>query len=783
MYCVQKSFLINVPTGMGKTLASMAAAMIEASTKSQIGISILYISPLRSLTNDVQRNLQEFSDSLELGLKIAARTGDTSSYERSKLKRNPPDILLTTPESFNLMLTDQGYIDQLKGLRLLVVDEWHVLYSQKRGVMFQLNVSWLDSINPDFNIAILSATIGDPSHTAKVLAPYRKFEIISEKVEKIIDPDILVPEEVEMFPWRGHMGTSQVQNLAMKLDLDQSTLIFTNTRSQAEKWHQYLVNEFSEFETAIGLHHSSIERERREAVEQGLISGEVKWVVCTSSLDLGIDFPKVDRVVQIGSPKSIARIVQRAGRSGHRPGGVSSILFVPTHALEIFEYLALENALNSKVYEEEFVPIDSYDVLAQFMISYALLDGLVPEEVLNIAKKTYSFKNLTEERFERLLNYVETGGKSLKAYPQFQKLVPIKGRYFIKDKEVKRQHLMNMGTITSQPSIRVKFKNGKYLGTLEDSYVSKLKKGTNFQFAGKNLKYVLLKDTTLYVELSKSKKSVVPRWGGGLLPLSMLLCKHLREVFDNLDTIEPSLALVLEPLILAQDSISKFPRHDEFLIEVCRTKEGTHVFFFPFEGRAVHEGLAMLIATRFLLRSNLTFSVAINEYGLEVLGPLDWKPSREDFEFVLSRQNINRDLLKALEHEKLSERKFNEIAQIAGMIQQNQPGSRRTARNLKMTASLLYSVFERFEPENIFMRQAEEEVTQEYLNYDRLTYCLNDLANRTWQVIEVSRPTPLSFPLIVERISSTLSGEELRVRIEKLLKAYEKNSNTSKYSA
>ncbi len=776
-YLNGKNSIINVPTGMGKTLASLAAAMVEVSqTTHREGIQILYISPLRSLTTDLERNLEDFNHSQQLQLKIATRTGDTKAHERAKLKKNSPDILLTTPESFNLMLVDQDYAELFKSLRLLVIDEWHVLISQKRGVLLQLNVAWLNQLNPDFLINIMSATLADPMATAYALAPQREFQLVTEEIEKIVETDILLPDEIATFPWRGHLGSAQLDNLLQVLNQNESTLIFTNTRSQAEKWYQFLIEKFEPLSEIIAVHHSSIESSERSRVEKGLVSGEVKWVVCTSSLDLGIDFPKVEKVIQIGSAKSVSRLLQRAGRAGHKPGGISKILFVPTHAFEIFEYLALEMAIDEKKYDEEIPPVNSYDVLAQFLISFALLNGLDVKKAFQLATSTHSFKDLTYEQFERILSYIENGGQSLKRYPQYHRVKKFKDKYYITDKKMRLQHLMNMGTITSHPSVRVKFKNGKYLGTLEDIYVAKLKKGDVFQFAGRKLKYVLMRDTTLYVELAAKKVTNVPRWAGGILPLSTLLCEHLRYIFDDIDSYQSIFDGKLSQLISAQKSLSQFPKFDELLIEFTQTKEGNHLFLFPFEGRAVHEGMGMLLASRYLQRHKITLTLSVNEYGIELLGPGDWFPSKQDIEHLLSDKNVSIDILKANEYDRLSQRKFGEIAQISGLIPKNFPGNRRSAKNLQMNANLLYNVFSRFEPDNIFYRQAEIEANLEYLNFERLMKTLHAINRKKWISNTTLQPTPFSFPLIIERVSATVSGEELKDRVLKILKNYDRDT-------
>ena len=765
--------LVSVSTGFGKTYAGCLAAIAElVQEKAETtGIHILYISPLRALSADIIKSLRAPIEELNLPFTVESRTGDTTSHERLKQRKNPPSILVTTPESFNLLLISEEFREAIQRCRLVVVDEWHELMGNKRGVQIQLCLSHLKHLNPKMRVWGLSATLGNPKLAGEVLVGEKdRLTFVTEPVHKEIEIDCLLPDEIDSFPWSGHLGTAMMEKVVQHLDLKYSCLLFTNTRNQAERWYSEILNLRPEWEGLMALHHSSVDREMREAIEHGIKSGSLKLVVCTSSLDLGVDFPMVERVYQIGSPKSISRFIQRAGRSGHTPTGVPRIFFVPTHALELFEYLATELAIDRGLKEDIIPPELSFDVLSQHMVTLAANEGLDLDQAFKEVSSTYSFRNIARHDFDNIVAFLTHGGKSLSAYPDYHRLKEFKGKFLVPDKRMIQEHMMNIGTITSEPSINIKFMRGQSLGSVEESFVGRLKKGDHFVFAGKSLEYVLMKDLTLFVKLAPAGAGITAIWGGQRLPLSGLLCEHLKEVFELIEKGEFNHPMVeyLSPIIEVQKALSRLPGRQYLLVEETETKEGNHLFIFPFEGQRVHEALAALLSVRMSELSKVTFSFAVSEYGLEILAPNDFKFPTEKIRDLLSVKNLTADIQKSLNMTQLAKKQFREISQVSGLIHQNRAGNKRTMKNLQMSSSLIFDVFSAYEPEQPFFHQSYEEVKFFQFQEDRLRHVLEKLEKIPIEHYKTTRPSPLAFPLIIERVGSRVTSESLQDRLARM---------------
>lgn len=763
--------LISVSTGFGKTYAGCLAALAELtlSKEKASGIHILYISPLRALTSDIIKNLRDPIEEMGLPYTIEGRTGDTTAHERAKQKKNPPSILVTTPESFSLLLISDEYREALKKCRLVVVDEWHELMGSKRGVQVQLCLSHLKTMAPQLRVWALSATLGNPKLAGHVIngGTLNNFVFVTEKFSKEMDVQCLLPDEIDSFPWSGHLGLAMMEKVIQHVDLSHSCLLFTNTRNQAERWFNEIIHMRPEWEPLMALHHSSVARELRERIEQDIKTGVLRLVICTSSLDLGVDFPKVERVYQVGSPKSISRFIQRAGRSGHTPEGVPRIYFVPTHALELFEYLAVELAIERGLKEEIIPPEMSFDVLAQHLTTLAANEGLDPEEAKKEIRSTYAFRDISDQQFESLIEFLIHGGKSLAAYPYYHRLKDFKGKLLLHDKKMLHQHMMNMGTITSDPSMKIQYMRGGTLGTAEESFVGRLKKGDVFVFAGKTLEYVMIKDLTLFVRQAPAKSGVTAIWGGARMPLSSLLSEYLRETFHLIEQGELFNPLVeyLAPIIEVQKSLSRLPGNDYLLVEETLTREGRHLFIFPFEGRLIHEALASIISVRMSAETKVTFTFAVSEYGLEILAPEDYHFKVEDLKRYLSFENLSVDIQKSLNMTQLAKKQFRDIAQISGLIQKNSAAQKRTQKNLQMSSSLLFDVFSAYEPEQPLFNQSFEEVKFFQFQEERLITVLRKLSQIPFEIYKTSRPSPLAFPLVAERIGSRVTSETLQERL------------------
>ena len=773
------SGLIQVPTGSGKTYAAVMGpiARILSDNQRPKGLRVLYLTPLRALSRDLSLAIQEPINSMQWPIRVGIRNGDTTSSERIKQLKNPPDILVTTPESLCVLLSNRKAKDLFSELHTVILDEWHELMGSKRGSQTELAISWLRQLRPELQTWALSATIGNIEEATEHALGINtdNIVIINHAIKRKTKIKSIIPESIDGFPWGGHLGLRMYEELVAKLDPKTSTLLFTNTRNQSERWHQCLRYACPEMEGLLALHHSAIDRSERECIEQNMKKGLIRWVVCTSSLDLGIDFQPVEKVVQIGSPKNIARLLQRAGRSAHSPGGESQVLFMPTNALELLELSALRRGLESELVEHRKPPSKPLDVLLQHLTTLACGPGFNPEDTLISIRRTASFSSLDDEEWKWCLLFLEKGGVCLNAYSRFRKLEwnTNESLFVVSDQTIARMHRLNIGTITSAPSVRVRFSRGAYLGHVEENFISQLKPKDVFFFAGRQLELIKLKDMTAYVKVTTRKSSTVPAWAGGQMALSDLLTTQLREEVSRasklvLDT--PELK-ALRPLIDRQIDLSIMPCENQMLIETCITKEGQHLFAYPFEGRFVHEGIGFLWASRLTKQQKSTITVSINDYGFELLAPKQYPINTllgESLEILLDDTNLEEDLENALNISELCKRRFRSIAQVSGLMMQGYPGINKSSGQLHISGSLLWDVFSKHEPQNLLLKQSRDEVLNTQLELPRLKKALQRI--RTSDIIhsKIERPSPLAFPLLVERLRSRLSNESILERVMRM---------------
>jgi len=814
-YLSGQSGLIQVPTGCGKTYAAVMGPIAEILNQPTDGLQLLYISPLRALSRDIEQSIKTPIEAMDWEISIESRTGDTSSFRKNKQLKNMPNILITTPESLSVMLSYKDNAKRFKPLRCVVLDEWHELMSSKRGTQTELCMAYLRSLKPELRTWAVSATLGNLEEAAQTAVGLGTIPII---IRSNLKRDTVIksirPDSVDTFPWAGHLGLRMFETLVDALDIETSTLIFTNTRNQAERWFQALNFALPDHADKIALHHGSIDFKERQAIEAGVKTGDIKWVVCTSSLDLGVDFQPVERVVQIGSAKNLARLLQRAGRSAHVPEGTSEVFFLPTNALELLEISAFRRGLETGDMETRHPQHKPYDVLVQHLVTLSCGDGFAPESVLADIRKTVAYADLTDEEFRWILDFIEKGGKCLKAYPRYQKVVQEDGLCKVSDSKIARMHRMGIGTITSNTPVRIVYTNRKEIGIVEEAFVSRLKKGDVFFFAGRQLEYFQLKDMTLYVKGTQKKSTITPSWGGGQLAISDTLSHHLRQeialirkqseaassptspppptsptspsttLHPSLQAAAPRLAPLppdpntelqtIAPILAAQERLSTLPAAEELLVESCKTREGSHLYVFPFEGRFVHEGLGFLWGYRFAKQQNATFTISVNDYGFEVLGPKGY-PYKDLFSSqFFSLDNLEDDIRASLNISELTQRKFRGVAQVAGLVFKGYPGSKKTSSQLQVSTSLLYDVFTKYEPDNLLLKQAEREVLQDQLETYRLAKTLGRLDQRSVVWKNTTRPSPLAFPLLVERLNSRMSNETLMERIQRMKDQWDK---------
>jgi ATP-dependent Lhr-like helicase len=812
----KKSGLVNAPTGCGKTFSVFLGALIsfindhpdQYKTKSKNGLQLLWITPLRALAKDIGRAMEEVIGELGMNWKVGIRNGDTSMSDRAKQKRQVPEVLIITPESLHLLLAQKNYPDIFKFLKIVAVDEWHELLGSKRGVQVELALSRLvalkaiddsqiipattqDANNPKLNIWGISATIGNMSEAEEVLlAPLsqvgltqKDFKSVKAKINKPIQIESIFPDEIEKYPWAGHLGIKLVEKVIPIIMESKTTLIFINTRGMSEMWYQALLRTCPELAGAIALHHGSIEQELRFWVEENLHTGNLKAVVCTASLDLGVDFRPVETVIQVGSPKGVARFLQRAGRSGHRPGEVSKIYFLPTHSLELIEAAALKDATKINLIESREPRILCYDVLIQYLSTLAISDGFYPEQIFKEIKSTYCYRELVFEDWQQILHFVTAGGVALQQYDDYKKIEIIDGLYKINNRRIAMRHRMHIGTIVSDPMLKVKFLGGGFVGVIEEWFIARMQPGDVFTLAGRTLEFVMIKDMTCLVRKSNAKKSMIPSWQGGRMPLSANLGFMLRKKFDQAasskfppkeETLKEPELEILKPLFELQEYLSHIPKENELLIEHIETKDGFHLFVFPFEGRLVHEAMAAILAYRLSRIMPITFSLAMNDYGFELLSdqpiPLDDSNAYELF----SPENLFEDIQHSLNSVEMAKRKFRDIAVIGGLIFQGFPGEQKKARHLQSSASLLFNVFFQYEPENLLLRQAYNEVMEQQMEERRLRDMLERIQKSKIIITFPKRLTPFCFPIKVDSMREDLSSEKLEDRVKKMQMQLEK---------
>ncbi|MBO9469276.1 ligase-associated DNA damage response DEXH box helicase [Endozoicomonas sp. G2_2] len=784
-YANGESGLIHAPTGTGKTLAAWFGALDHWLTTTDDvdatpGLTVLWITPLRALAADTTAHLEASAAELGLNWTVERRTGDTKSHIKARQRKKLPSALVTTPESLCLLLSYAEHEKLFATLEVVVVDEWHELLSTKRGVQLELALARLRGLRPALRTWGLSATLANLDEAADALTGGATARSIRGLVPAETRIEALVPETIERFPWAGHLGTRLVEPVIAALEAAETTLLFTNTRSQAELWHQALLRARPDWLEYIALHHGSLDRDLRDRVEAMIADGRLRCVVATSSLDLGVDFSPVDQVIQIGSPKGVARLLQRAGRSGHRPGVASRILCVPTHAFELVEIAAARRKALAGEVEAREPLAGALDVLAQHIVTRALgstRDGGVDQtSLLAEVRSSRAYRDLSDAEWRWTLDFVTRGGAALSAYPEFRRVEENDGRLRVTDRRIARRHRMTMGTITSDAAMSVQFVKGGRLGTVEERFIAQLKPGDVFLFSGRLLELARVRDLTAYVKTATRKNRQVPRWAGGRMAISGTLADAIRALLeaarDN-DYREPELAAIRD-LLEIQRRWSALPAAHELLVEHVTSREGRHWFFYPFAGRLAHEGLSALVAWRLARIHKASFRFSVNDYGFELVTRNKVDFSETELRAALSPDNLVEDLMACLNAAELSKRAFRDIARIAGLVFSGYPGAHKSARQVQASSGLVFDVLTRYDADNLLLDQARREVLERELEFNRVHAALERIAQQSLCVANPPRLTPLGFPLWVERVASQVSNESWRDRVERMTVQLEK---------
>lgn len=821
-YRAGQDFLLHSSTGSGKTLAAWLGPVTQFIDNPTEGpgwtrkrgkppappLTVLWITPLRSLSADTEASLWQPIEELDLPWTIQRRTGDSSASMKAGQRRQLPTALITTPESLLLLLSYPEAKENFRHLKMIVVDEWHELLGTKRGVQTELALAWLSSIAPNAVRCGLSATLGNTQQALDVLCGMgrtRPRSCIEGCSDKSVLVETVLPQTIERFPWAGHLGITMVTPVVQAIDSAQSSLVFTNTRNQTEQWYRHLLHARPDWSGIIALHHGSLDASVRKWVEESLRAGKLKAVVCTSSLDLGVDFSAVDQVIQVGSPKGAARLLQRAGRSGHSPGATSRLLFVPTHAFELVELAAAKEIVSKQLQKQRqkkpkkleqenggikthelHKPTDSLletrqplnapiDCVTQHAVTRALPEPYTREQLRAELLRTFTYRNLSDEELDWALRFVVHGGDSLRAYPDFHRVTASDGLYHVTDPKVARLHRMAMGTIAGDLVMQVKYASGRTLGTVEESYIAKIKPGDCFQFAGKTLELIMTREGAAIVRKSKKQPNTTPRWNGGRMPLSSQLAAQVRDCLDAVAKGKQSGHEIQGPELQSLQSIfdlqsrwSIIPEHGVLLVESFHMRNHYYTCIYPFEGRLVHEGLGALAAWRYAQRYSVTLSISVNDYGfmLQSTQPLQFDDAH--VRSLFDRESLVDHLNNSLNLTELAKRQFREIARISGLIHPGIPGQPKQGRHLQSSTSMFYDAFQQYDPQNKLLAQAKQELLTNQFEIDRMNLALERLAASRVELRSLNRPSPLAFPLLVEQLRQRLSSESLESRVRRL---------------
>jgi len=849
-----ESGLLMAPTGVGKTMAAWGGALVDGLARAHAAgdaarpdprghapespadppaepLRYLWITPLRALARDTAAQLEAPLAPLGLPWTVEVRTGDTASSRKLRQRTLPPTVLVTTPESLSILLSWPAAARRLRGLRGVVVDEWHELLGSKRGVQLELGLARLRLWNPGLRCWALSATLPNEEEALEALlgcggpgpqaGPVRRGRIIRgpARPPPVVTTLLPSPGEAGRFPWAGHLGLRLLPGVVDRLaSLDAegdgaagdrasggrgsgghpsagraSALLFTNTRSQAERWHEALARVRPDWAEGgrLALHHGSLDRRERARVEAGLRDRSLLCVVCTSTLELGVDLPAVELVIQVGSPRGVGRLLQRAGRSEHTPDGRSRLLGVPTHALEIVEFAAARRALEDLRLEPRRPLEQPLDVLAQHLVTVALGGGFRSEALFREVRSTRAFRNLSPALWASVLDLVTRGGAALQAYPRYRRVVEADGVFRVTDADVERRHRWSIGTITDDAQLRVRFRRGATLGSVEESFLAQLRPGDTFLFAGRRLALVEVRDLTAWVRQARGGPASprTPRWMGGRLPLSTELAGAVLETFRSWEAagqvaaapgLDPELEAV-RPLLALQGKWSRIPGPDHLLVERTRSREGHHLFLYPFLGRLVHEGLGALVAHRISRAAPRSVQLSANDYGIEFLSPdaFDGVPPWAE---LLDPAGLEGDILEALNAAELSKRRFRGVARVAGLLVTG-PGGRASARQLQASSGLLFDVLTRWDPDNLLLAQARAEALESELEFSQLKQGLERLSRLAGGgLVEVDTPrlTPLAFPLWAERLHARVSTEKWIDRVTRMAATLERAAGSGR---
>jgi len=750
--------LLVAPTGGGKTLAGFLPSLNDLinNKPKKNNLHTLYISPLKALTIDVHRNLTSPIEDQGLDIRVETRTGDTSAYKKNRQKVLPPDMLMTTPESLALLLSNKESKDYFKNLKYLVIDEIHTLVNTKRGDLLSLNLSRINSISPDCKRIGLSATVKNKNAVLKFLTSKKKAKTLN--VEETSVPKIDILETNNRVPWSGHMASYAIRDIYQKIKKSSLTIVFVNTRAQAELVFNKLWQE-NDNNLRIAIHHGSLEKEIRRKVESLMSLGKIDCVVATSSLDLGIDWGDVDLVVQIGSPKGISRFLQRIGRSNHRFDEPSNALLVPSNRFEYLECLSAINSIKNKLLDETKEKKGSLDVLAQHILGVACSEPFQVDELYNQVINAWPYRNLTKIKFFEVLEFVKNGGYSLKHYEQYSKIGVNKDKFYaIKNKSIRNRYRLNVGTIVESYMLKVKLGN-RTLGQVEEWFIEGLNEGDTFLFSGRVLEYQSISNNNVIVKSTSHTQPKIPSYAGGRLPLSTELSIEVRKLLSKKQFWKNFPNQINEWLKL-QSKFSNLPSLNGLLVETFpRLMRGKKRFFlicYTFEGRNANQTLGFLMSKKMQRIGYKPISFVATDYALAI-----WSINEvTDVNIILNDDLMLDDLYEWLEETPLLKKNFRDAAIISGLIERSIPGQKKTGKQVLFNSDLIFNVLKKHEPKHLLLEVAREDSYRGLIDLDRLSEFLKRIEkNITHEKLD--RISPLAVPLILEINRQTIDKSEM----------------------
>ena len=762
-----RNALLVAPTGAGKTLAGFLASLVELIEAPDAGLHTLYVSPLKALAVDVQRNLLTPIAEMALPIRVETRTGDTPAERKARQRVRPPQILLTTPESLSLLLSHEDSAFLFANLKTIVVDEIHAFATGKRGDLLSLAMARLHRLSPRLRRVGLSATVADPEAYQGWLAPHadvESVEVVTGDPGAAADIRIMLPED-ERIPWSGHSGRWAAAQVMKEIEAHKTSLIFCNTRSLAELIFQDLwaVNDST---LPIGIHHGSLSVEARRKVEKAVADGRLRALVCTASLDLGVDWGDVDLVVQMGAPKGSSRLLQRIGRANHRLDEPSEAILVPGNRFEYLEARAALDAISSGELDPDVFRPGALDVLAQHIMAAACAGPFDEAEMLEEVRTAAPYAGLTADLFGQVLAYIENGGYALRAYDRFKRLSrDAEGRWRVSHPRFVQQHRMNAGIIVDAPLLDVRFRNGRKLGTVEEYFASTLRRGDTFFFAGLVLEVERIDGTDLFVRAT-TKSARIPTYVGARMAMTTNLADRVRRFLDDRAQ-WPRFPEDVREWLEVQDYRSVLPRPDQLLVETFPFESRHYMVAYSFEGWNAHQSLGMLITRRMESAGLKPLGFVANDYALACYGlePVTHPAS------LFSADILEQEFVEWVQGSNLLKRAFREVAVIGGLVERHHPGKRKSGRQVTFSTDLIYDVLRRYEPDHLLLRAAWDDARTRMTDVGRLARLL-DRAAGTMLHVALDRVSPMAVPVLVivgrERTAQGTVDDALLIEAEAL---------------